>query len=228
MDMSHTLNDVAIRIKQRRNELGLSLQDVANITGMSKSTLQRYESGGIRNLPIQKLDTLSRALQTTQEWLIKGGETPLSITLSEIMEDKNISPDDLATSLNIPKEAIKEWLSGNTAPKYEDFPQICKALGISDFELTKSDSISEDIAAKVIYRLYNPYEEQYPTVIKDAASSLMYSLQPLVNRLSEENPDNIIPATNCLADIGNSIIDLLKAFSVREKTNNVQEFRFDI
>ena len=33
------------RIKHRREELNLSFQQLADLTGMSKSTLQRYETG---------------------------------------------------------------------------------------------------------------------------------------------------------------------------------------
>ena len=36
------------RLKRRRKELGYSYQDLANLTQMSKSTLQRYETGGIK------------------------------------------------------------------------------------------------------------------------------------------------------------------------------------
>lgn len=63
-------NDIAARFKQRRLELGLSLQDVADAAEMSKSTLQRYESGGIRNIPLRKLEPIAKALHTSPDWLI--------------------------------------------------------------------------------------------------------------------------------------------------------------
>lgn len=61
---------IALRIKQRRAELNLSLQDVADMTGLSKSTLQRYESGYIRNIPLQKLGVLADALQTNPDFIL--------------------------------------------------------------------------------------------------------------------------------------------------------------
>lgn len=67
---------IAQRIKQRRMELNLSLQDVANITDMSKSTLQRYESGSIRNIPLQKLGMLASALQTSADWILGWCNSP--------------------------------------------------------------------------------------------------------------------------------------------------------
>lgn len=58
------------RLERRRKELGYSYQDLANLTQMSKSTLQRYETGGIKNIPLSKLDVLSQALETSREWLM--------------------------------------------------------------------------------------------------------------------------------------------------------------
>lgn len=69
MDKSEIKNDkmseVIDRIKSRRIELKLSYQDLANATGLSKSTLQRYETGYIKNIPVDKLELLAAALETT-------------------------------------------------------------------------------------------------------------------------------------------------------------------
>ena len=64
------VNDIVKRIKKRRLELEYSFQDLANKTNMSKSTLQRYETGAIRNLPLDKLEILASALQTTPSYLM--------------------------------------------------------------------------------------------------------------------------------------------------------------
>lgn len=64
------MKEIAERIKTRREELGLSFQQLAELTDMSKSTLQRYETGGIKNIPLDKLDVLSKALSTTPEWIL--------------------------------------------------------------------------------------------------------------------------------------------------------------
>lgn len=71
---------IAQRIKQRRAELNLSLQDIADMTDMSKSTLQRYEAGSIRNIPLQKLGILAQALQTSADWLLGWVKEPDEIS----------------------------------------------------------------------------------------------------------------------------------------------------
>ena len=64
------IDTIAERIKQRRLALGLSLQEVAYCMGLSKSTLQRYESGNIRSIPLQQLEPLAKALHTSPDWLL--------------------------------------------------------------------------------------------------------------------------------------------------------------
>ena len=65
-----TMKAITQRMKQRRLELGYSYQDLANLTGMSKSTLQRYETGAISNLPLHRLRTIATALNVDPEWLL--------------------------------------------------------------------------------------------------------------------------------------------------------------
>lgn len=79
---------IAKRIRERRESLNYSYQDLANLTGMSKSTLQRYESGGIKNIPLSRLDALAEALNTTPSYLMGWEDDPLNyddgLLLSEI------------------------------------------------------------------------------------------------------------------------------------------------
>lgn len=76
MEQLGGFENIAKRIKQRRSELSLSLQDVADMTGLSKSTLQRYESGYIRNIPLQKLGVLANALQATPDFILGLTDSP--------------------------------------------------------------------------------------------------------------------------------------------------------
>lgn len=52
-------------IKKARNNLDLTLDDVAKVVGVSRQTIQRYESGVIGNIPSDKLERLAVALKTT-------------------------------------------------------------------------------------------------------------------------------------------------------------------
>lgn len=90
------LTEIVKRIKERREELKYSFQDLATLTGMSKSTLQRYETGGINNLPLDKLKVLAKALGTTPAYLM-GWEQKEPAEDGELEEVKklfmNLSPE---------------------------------------------------------------------------------------------------------------------------------------
>lgn len=86
-------NDIMNRIQSKRIELKLSYQDLANKTGLSKSTLQRYETGSIRNIPLDKLEILANALEVSPMWII-GYDIPIEKTNST-----NINLDDKTTLL---------------------------------------------------------------------------------------------------------------------------------
>lgn len=64
------ISGIIQRIKNRRLDLGLSYQDMQDLTGISKSTWQRYETGFIKNLAIDKLDIVANALKTTSGYLM--------------------------------------------------------------------------------------------------------------------------------------------------------------
>lgn len=53
------------RIKARRMELGYSVDELAEKLGKNRATLYRYESDVIKDMPIQVLEPLAKALETT-------------------------------------------------------------------------------------------------------------------------------------------------------------------
>lgn len=53
------------RIKQRREELGISVDEIAHRLGKHRATIYRYESNDIGTLPTNVLEPLAVVLQTT-------------------------------------------------------------------------------------------------------------------------------------------------------------------
>ena len=60
----------AERMKQRRKDLGLRAEDVAERIGVSRSTMFRYENGEIEKLPINHLVPIAKALHTSVDYLM--------------------------------------------------------------------------------------------------------------------------------------------------------------
>ena len=54
--------DVGKKIYERRKELGLTLEEVGNLVGVSKSTVRKWETGYIENMKRDKIEKLSNAL----------------------------------------------------------------------------------------------------------------------------------------------------------------------
>lgn len=77
------MNNIEIgkRIKQTREEKNMSLQDVAEITGVARSTVQRYEVGRIDKIKLPVIESIARALGVRPDWII--GKTEKKFPESE-------------------------------------------------------------------------------------------------------------------------------------------------
>lgn len=64
-----TPKEVGKRIKERRNEIGISMPELGRRVGVNKSTIQRYETDGVNPNRSMIINGLADALQTTPEWL---------------------------------------------------------------------------------------------------------------------------------------------------------------
>ncbi|MDU2555585.1 MAG: helix-turn-helix transcriptional regulator [Veillonella sp.] len=77
------------RIKQRRLELGYTADALAKLLNKNRATIYRYENGDIENMPIDVLEPLAKALNTTPAYLM-GWQEPhqgSTSTLSKQTED---------------------------------------------------------------------------------------------------------------------------------------------
>lgn len=55
--------NIGEKIKSRRKALNKTLEEVGKVVGVSKQTIQRYETGEIANIPYDKLVLLAKALE---------------------------------------------------------------------------------------------------------------------------------------------------------------------
>lgn len=57
------MNEIGKMIADRRNELNLTLEEVGKAVGVGRSTVQRWESGLIRNMGRDKIAALAKVLE---------------------------------------------------------------------------------------------------------------------------------------------------------------------
>lgn len=63
-------SEIGKRITLRREELGASMEEIAQKVGVHKSTIQRYEAGSIQRIKLPVVESIASALSVSPEWLI--------------------------------------------------------------------------------------------------------------------------------------------------------------
>lgn len=78
--------NIGDRIKARRLELGMTLEDVGKLVGVGKSTVRKWETGMIRNMGRDKISLLADALNLppTDFIFIEDQSTIHSLSSAEI------------------------------------------------------------------------------------------------------------------------------------------------
>ena len=89
------LEDMARKIRELRQERGLTLEQVAQVVGVGKSTVRKWETGMIANMKRDKIADLAKALGTTPAYLMgwEDKETPPPITKESLSEGEKVLLD---------------------------------------------------------------------------------------------------------------------------------------
>ena len=142
------------RIKQRRTELGLSVDEVAEKLGKNRATVYRYESNEIENLPVGTLEPLAKILETTPAQLMGWDDNESQASdertkrLRKAVENSGYSQTQLCEITGITKGALSSYLSGRYYPKQQAIEKLSEALNVPIFWLmgydTESDSDSQE------------------------------------------------------------------------------------
>ena len=93
--------EMSVIIKNRRSELGLTLEEVGRRVGVNRATVQRWETGEIKNLGRDKIAALAAALHVTPEYLLGWTDEPglqMEQTLASATAD--LTPEEAASVLN--------------------------------------------------------------------------------------------------------------------------------
>ena len=99
-------------IKNRRKELDLTQEDIAKRIGVSKQTVQKYESGVIANIPSDKIEMVAEILKTTPAKLM-GWEVPDRYLSPTITDDVVTFPVIGEIAAGYDEIAVEDW-SGET------------------------------------------------------------------------------------------------------------------
>lgn len=67
---------MAQRIRELRAKHDLTLEQVADVVGVGRSTVRKWETGMIANMRRDKIAALAKALKTTPEYLMGWSDSP--------------------------------------------------------------------------------------------------------------------------------------------------------
>lgn len=134
------------RIKSRRKQLKLSVDELAKKLGKNRATIYRYESSEIENMPIDIIKPLAAALRVTPAFLM-GWEDNENEIIKEPAEPYNYYPTAISAGLPLHVDGITE----NTVEEIS-LPDsaLGKWAGCDDLFITKvnGDSMNKIIPDK--------------------------------------------------------------------------------
>lgn len=116
--------NIGQRIKQRRKELKISADELGKVICKDRSTIFRYEKGDIEKLPLDILEPIAQALNTTPQYLM-GWET---------VQKKNDVLSDIILKLNNDAELLSMVvkLSSLDTEKREAVNSVLNAFSTAD------------------------------------------------------------------------------------------------
>lgn len=109
---------VGERIKERRNELGMSVDELAVRLNKNRATVYRYEKGDIENLPIDILEPLAKALDTTPQYLMGWNDNPNAdaVTIGELLRimrlQRNMTVEEYSKEVGVSSEDLRKYETG--------------------------------------------------------------------------------------------------------------------
>ena len=103
-------NDLSRKIKQLRLERNMTLEEVATIVGVGKSTVRKWETGMIANMKRDKIALLAVALGTTPAYLMGWKEDTEQVNSPDVLNLTEGETMLLELFRQIPEDAQKMYL----------------------------------------------------------------------------------------------------------------------
>jgi transcriptional regulator with XRE-family HTH domain len=116
---SETILETGQRMKFRRKELEIPVEDIAKALNISVATVYRYEKGDIEKVPGKILEPLSKILKTTPAYLMVWEDNP-----------ERKSPEEI--TLKVAQKMVEEHL-GLRAPLTQEETYINRINGLLEF-----------------------------------------------------------------------------------------------
>lgn len=198
--------DVGQRIKQRRKQLKMSVDTLAEKLGKNRATIYRYESSEIENMPLEILEPLAKALNVTPAYLMGWEQKefqlsstypyyPVSISAGLPLGVEGITNGDIE-KITIPDSIMGKWagsqdiyimrVNGESMNKVIPHGSLIAIKQIESSQLNDGDIVvysdNHDYSVKRIYKdvgklIFRP--DSTDTRYTDHVVSAPYGIQDL-------------------------------------------------
>lgn len=114
--------NIGQRIKEKRKEMKISADELGRRLGKDRSTIYRYEKGDIENLPLDILEPIAKALDTTPQYLMGW--------IDEETSKKNSTITDIIVRMRTDEDflSLVETLNTLDKEKIASFQQMISAF----------------------------------------------------------------------------------------------------
>lgn len=154
------------RIKEQRKVLKMSADELAERLGKNRATIYRYEKGEIENLPLDVLEPLAKALETTPAHLM-GWDTPppeaheksdaFQTALKRYRESQRKTLDEMASEWHISPELLRQYENGtkkiplSIVRRLSEYLDIdISVLGGNEFDVHESEGTELEAATHLM------------------------------------------------------------------------------
>ena len=98
---------IGTRIKQRREELGMTQEQLAKKSNTTKQTIFKYETGKVTNIPLDRIELLAKGLCVSAAWLMGWSEsyTPHMLHDEKVAYHANFKNGSHKTQVIIPDQS---------------------------------------------------------------------------------------------------------------------------
>lgn len=126
-------------IKMKRAEIGLTLEDVAKYIGVTRQTVQKYESGIVTNIPSDKIEKMAILFQTSPGVLMGWEDGSSKYEILELFPERlkalrkklGLSQHDVAEAIDVSVLTYGRYESGTQKPSSTVLIKLAGYFGVT-------------------------------------------------------------------------------------------------
>ncbi|MDR1755216.1 MAG: XRE family transcriptional regulator [Eubacterium sp.] len=185
------------RIKQRRKELGLSADQVAERLGVDRTTLFRYERGAITKVPTSTMAKLAKILYTSPVYLMGLSDAPSMLLTPATLRISRAYEMAPQREQGLVKNILADYLDNDVI--YVDFKRYSKFASTGNF--LYGDNHADTVSVR-LDKLPDGYEldpDRYFGVLVSGDS-----LEPLYQE------GDVLIVKDSIPDLGDIVVAVVK------------------